>query len=104
MPPSRPVTAEEKRWQAEEDAHTLARANVIREDPDRLKAAQGAAKKMAEDEREQANAMSKVAKGQQSRAKRPAGHLPLAVPHRNKATKADGHGIASMPVKFLGKK
>lgn len=102
--PSRPIDAEEKRWQAESDARTLAEANVIREDPERMKAAQGAAKKMAEDEREQANAMSKVARGAQARAKRPAGHPSLAVPVKNKATNADGHGIAALPVTRLDKK
>lgn len=62
-----PITADEKRWRAEDDAYTLATANQIRSDPDRLNAAQEAAKRMAEEERDKANAMGKVAKGAQSR-------------------------------------
>lgn len=39
-----PATAEMKRWQTQEDMHTLARAAEIRADPKRLKAAQDMAK------------------------------------------------------------
>lgn len=43
------VTSSERDWQAEDDMRTLARAEEIRKDPARLKAALGKAKeKMAE--------------------------------------------------------
>ena len=56
----------EKEWQARYDAETLARAEVIKQDKSRLEAAQKAASEMAEDERKEANALSKVA-GKKSR-------------------------------------
>ena len=99
-----PMTAEDKRWQAQDDARTLASANVIREDPDRMSAAQTMAKEMAEEDREKAKAMGKVARGQQTTVKRPAGQSAFAMPTGNKPSKSDGKGIAEMPVKFLNKK
>ena len=101
---SRPLTAEDKQWQAKDDARTLAEANVIREDADRMSAAQTAAKQMAEDEREKATALGKVASGKQSTAKRPVGQSAFAAPTGNKASKSDSKGIAEMPVTFLNKK
>jgi len=56
-----PMTEDEKRWQAESDARTLANSDVIKADPDRLQAAGTAAEKMAEDELQEAIAMKKVA-------------------------------------------
>ncbi len=56
-----PLSANEKRWQAESDAHTLAEAERIKEDKSRLDAAAEAAKRMAEEETERAKAMRKVA-------------------------------------------
>lgn len=55
------VSAEEKKWQAESDARTLAEAEVIKGDPDRLKAAQESAKGMAEEKSDEAAAMKKIA-------------------------------------------
>lgn len=55
------MAEEEKRWQAESDARALAEAEVIRNDPDRLKAAQKAAKDMADEQKKDAEAMSKIA-------------------------------------------
>lgn len=56
------MTAEDKRWQAETDARTLARTVRIQRDPSRLKAAQVAAAKMAEKERNEAQTMEAVAR------------------------------------------
>ncbi len=55
------VSKTEAEWQAEYDAETLARAEVIKNDDARLDRAQIAAGRIAEKEREEANAMSKVA-------------------------------------------
>jgi len=60
----------DKEWQAENDANTLARANLITSDAERLSAAQDAAAQMAEKEKEEAAAMTKVAKGQKTRPAR----------------------------------
>jgi hypothetical protein len=54
-----PVT--EADWQAEDDARTLARAEVIKNDQSRLTKAQQAANKIAEREMKEASAMKKVA-------------------------------------------
>ena len=62
------LSVEEKRWQAENDARTLAEANVIQSDPERLDKAKQAAAKMAEEERARANAMSKVARSKKTAA------------------------------------
>ncbi len=59
--PRRTLTTDEKRWQAEDDARTLAAANVILQDKARIKKAQTAAERMAKEERERAAAMTKVA-------------------------------------------
>jgi len=56
------ITEEERRWAAESDARALAEANVIRNDPTRLQAAQEAARAMAEEEAKKAAAMRTVAK------------------------------------------
>ena len=54
------MEAEEKKWQAENDARTLAEADVINNDPERLEAAQKAAKKMLDEQKRQAEAMERV--------------------------------------------
>ena len=51
----------EAHWQAQNDARTLADAEVIKNDADRLKAATEMAKRMADEKVEEARAMSKVA-------------------------------------------
>jgi hypothetical protein len=55
------MNREEKRWREEEDARTLAEANVIREDPGRMRGAARAAERIAKEERARAEAMTKVA-------------------------------------------
>jgi len=55
------MTKQEKEWRAKDDARTLATAEVVRNDPTRLSAAKVAAKQMAEDEKEEARAMTRVA-------------------------------------------
>lgn len=51
----------EAHWQAQNDARTLAEAEMIKNDPERLKAATEMADKMAEEKVEEARSMSKVA-------------------------------------------
>lgn len=57
------MTAEDKKWQAQNDVRTLAEAEVIKGDPDRMKAASDAAEDMAKEKQEEADAMRDVAKG-----------------------------------------
>lgn len=66
-----PYPSTDKEWQAQDDARALARADVIKNDPARLEKAQAQAAKMAEHDRQEANAMSKVARKKKSSAKRP---------------------------------
>ena len=56
------TTAEEKKWQAENDARTLADAEVIKKDGVRLGEAAKAAKTMAEEQQEKATALARIAK------------------------------------------
>ena len=51
----------EAEWQAEYDARSLAESEKIKNDPRRLERAQIAAARLAEKEKEEAKAMSKVA-------------------------------------------
>jgi hypothetical protein len=59
---STPVKFNEKKWQAECDARTLADAKVIMSDKSRLKAAAKEAGKMADCKMEEAKAMKSIAK------------------------------------------
>lgn len=52
---------DDKKWQAQDDARTLAEANIIVNDPERLKLAQDEAAKMAKEQQEKARAMTRVA-------------------------------------------
>ena len=61
-----PVTADEKRWQAESDARTLSQGTIIKADENRMAAAKKAADRLAEEEQEQAEALKKVASGKVS--------------------------------------
>ena len=56
-------TKEQKQWAAESDAHTLVEADVIRSDPERLKAAQEIAKEILKEQEQKAEAMKAVAEG-----------------------------------------
>lgn len=67
----RPVTADEKRWRAEDDAHTLARAEEIKDDKARMDAAAQAAKRMADEEAERMKNMRKVARKKPSTSSTP---------------------------------
>lgn len=69
------MTAREKRWQAEEDARTLAYAEELKNDPKRLAAARNKAAEQAEERQEQADALKKVA-----------GRSPNARPQDREAT------------------
>ncbi|KKN77583.1 hypothetical protein LCGC14_0358580 [marine sediment metagenome] len=53
-------------WEAESDARSLAEADVIRGDSNRLTAAKKAAVEMARRQKEQADSIAKVAKGELS--------------------------------------
>lgn len=56
------MTKQEKEWRAQSDAHTLARAEEIRQEPQRLKAAQVEAAKTAQEYKKAAANAAKVAK------------------------------------------
>jgi len=56
------MTANDRRWQAEDDARTLAQSIVIQNDEKRMEAAKQAAERMAEEKREEASAMGSVAR------------------------------------------
>ncbi len=53
---------EDKKWQAECDARTLAEAEAIKKDAARLKAAAKAAEGMKDEKMDEAKAMAKIAK------------------------------------------
>jgi hypothetical protein len=59
---SNTMSKSEEDWQAEDDAHTIARAEEVKADPERLKRAQKAAKRIVEQEKARAKAMEKLAK------------------------------------------
>jgi hypothetical protein len=54
-------TAQDKKWEAESDAHTLAEAETIKSDKGRTSRAKNAAGRMAKEQQVRANAMTKVA-------------------------------------------
>jgi hypothetical protein len=62
---------DENEWQAECDARTLAEAECIRMDEDRLSKAQEAAKHLAEEEHEHAEAMARAGRGMIEYSKSP---------------------------------
>jgi hypothetical protein len=62
MAPRNKMTAEEKRWRAQDDAHALAAAEEILADKNRLAAAKKEAQKMAQAAVNQANKYVSVAK------------------------------------------
>ena len=55
------MTAQERKWRAQDDARTLSYATEIASDPKRLSAAQKEAAKMAKETEKAAMAMKKVA-------------------------------------------
>lgn len=67
MPTKRQMTRQEKEWQAQDDAHTLANAEVVKNDPTRLSAAKSAALKIADEEKDRAEAMGHVSKIRKSK-------------------------------------
>lgn len=56
------MTAQDREWQRESDARTLAEAEQIKSDKGRLRGATTEAKKMVKRDEERAKAMKKVAK------------------------------------------
>ena len=56
------VTKEEKRWQAEADARTLAEARVIMSDPARMKAAANVAKNLVAEKTAELKGLKQVAR------------------------------------------
>lgn len=63
------ISSNEKKWQAEEDAYTMARYEEIMADSSRRNAAIKAAKEKASDLNKRANAMNKVAGTKSSKKK-----------------------------------
>jgi hypothetical protein len=68
---SYPVIAEksEEEWQAESDARALEEARLIQADSSRLERAQTAAKRLAKEKQEEADAMKVVAGGKAAKKK-----------------------------------
>lgn len=96
------ISPEDKKWRARDDANILATARVIYDNPERLKMAQDAAKEMAENQREEANAMSKVAGSKKMPAQKGSGSAittsPLGQP--DNVTKKRGGGVVKSSNKF----
>ena len=65
------LTANDKIWRAESDARTLAEADVIQKDKNRLKMAVKTAKKMADERMKEATSMKKVANKNTETPKKP---------------------------------
>ena len=59
--PMSEMTAEDKKWQAQMDARTLAEAETVKSDEGRLEAATTVAKEMAEEQIQEALSMKRVA-------------------------------------------
>ena len=55
------LTVADKKWQAESDARTLVDAELIKNDPKKMKAAAKAAERMAKEEMAKAKAMQNIA-------------------------------------------
>lgn len=66
------MDAQERKWQRESDAQTLAEADVISSTPKRLQGAVRAAKSMAKKQTQQVNSLKKVATRKITPRKRPA--------------------------------
>lgn len=56
------LTKQEREWRAQDDARALAESEVIKADAIRLKEAKVAAARMAEEERDKASAMVRIAR------------------------------------------
>lgn len=94
------ISADEKQWRSESDAHTLAEARVIYDDPERLRLAQEAAKKMAEDQKEKADAMGKVAGSRKMPKETKGSGFTITPPSLRKDVKTGGSAGAGNINKF----
>ena len=70
------MTAQDREWQRESDARTLAEAEQIKSDKGRLRGATTEAKKMVKRDEERAKAMKKVAKRTPTRRRAPSRAIP----------------------------
>lgn len=70
------MDAQERAWQRESDARTLAEAEQIKSDKGRLRGATTEAKKMVKKDEDRAKAMKKVAKRAPNRRKAPSRVIP----------------------------
>lgn len=61
------MTKQEKEWRAQDDARILADSEVIKADATRLKDAKSAAAKLADEERDKASAMGRIARMRKTR-------------------------------------
>jgi hypothetical protein len=78
-------------WQAKDDARTLAEAEEIKMDKERLERAKAAANKILEEKREEAKAMAKVAR--KSPDKNGGGKRASPKNKRNKKAKSTGMNV-----------
>jgi hypothetical protein len=65
--PKRQMSAQDKRWEAESDARTIAEASAIKADPKRLAAAAAAAREMGEKKMVEAKAIMGLARMRKKR-------------------------------------
>ena len=72
------MTKEQKQWRAQDDAHTLAAAQQIAEDPARLKLAKTEAARMASDAAKRAQQLVTVAKTPAAKAAKKAAKKMVA--------------------------
>jgi len=63
------LSAQDKKWRAENDARTLANSEEIKDDPTRMKAAQLEAGRQAAEAKKAAEALAKIAKIAKAKAK-----------------------------------
>ena len=85
------MTQQEKEWRAQDDAHVLAAAQEIKNDPSRLKNAQTAASKMLAEQEKRTNALKSVA-GKTTQTKQSSGSKQAkpATPKTTSNTKTPG--------------
>jgi len=90
-----PMSADDKRWRAEEDARILADAKRIESEPGRLEAATTAAKRMADEEAERTKALRQVASRSKTRKPGAKSKDPLSKEPVNKGAgrKSSKHNV-----------
>ena len=71
------LSAEEMRWRARDDARTLARAEEIKADKERMKLAQAGAREILNEESKRLNGLNKVAGRKTVKTEEPKEEFPV---------------------------